>query len=56
MQNKPTSRKNIGQLAIRRAYRTGALFFIIRAYEQRVIQRNHYHLFTPTKIKRASPQ
>lgn len=25
--------KNTGQLAIRRAYRTGALFFIIRAYE-----------------------
>lgn len=25
------------------------------AIEQRVIQRNHYHLFTPTKIKRASP-
>ena len=24
--------KNTGQLAIRRAYRTGALFFIIRAY------------------------
>lgn len=25
--------KNTGQLAIRRAYRTGALFFIIRAYD-----------------------
>ena len=28
--------KNIGQLAIRRAYRTGALFFIIRAYDTQV--------------------
>ena len=26
--------KNIGQLAIRRAYHEGALFFIIRAYHQ----------------------
>lgn len=26
--------KNTGQLAIRRAYRTGALFFIIRAYDE----------------------
>lgn len=27
-----------------------------RAIEQHVIQKNQYHLFTPTKIKRASPQ
>ena len=27
-----------------------------RAIEQHVIQKNQYHLFTPAKIKRASPQ
>ena len=30
--------KNTGQLAIRRAYRTGALFFIIRAYKERIFR------------------
>lgn len=38
--------KNTGQLAIRRAYRTGALFFIIRAYSISTIS-SRYAIYSP---------
>ena len=37
--------KNTGQLAIRRAYRTGALFFIIRAYSASPMLLAFSHIF-----------